>query len=196
MKLLLTSMFQENSLLADSETIQDSLIVRIGESDKEALRELYEKSKKAVYGFAYSIVKSPQDAQDVVQDTFIKIYEAAPNYRPQRKPLAWIFTITRNIALMKIREKNKTVSTEEQEGLENLFQVSPDTISEHAYMLQKALSQLSEESRQIVVLHALTGLLHKEIAEMYNMKLSTVLSKYNRAIKKLREIIQEDNENE
>ncbi len=196
MKLLLITLLQENAFISPADLIQDSLILRIGESDKEAFHELYEKTKKAVYGFAYSIVKNPQDAQDIVQDTFIKVYDAAPNYKPQNKPMAWIFTIARNLALMKIRNQNKTIAIEEQEGLENLFQVSPQTTSEHTYILQNALSKLSEESRQIVVLHALSGMLHKEIAEVLNLNLSTVLSKYNRALKKLREIIEEDNKDE
>ncbi len=195
MKLLLASLLQENALVNDTQQVTDEMILSIP-TDNMIFRQCYDYTHKAVYGFAYSILKNPQDAQDVVQDVYIKMYQNASKYKPQGKPMAWILTITRNLCLMKIRDNKKTVKVEEQEGLENLFQVPAETIHEHTYILQRALSSLTEESRQIVILHALTGLKHREIAEVLNLNVSTVLSKYNRAIKKLRELIEEDEEYE
>ena len=66
--------------------------------DKEALAALYEQTHAAVYGFALSILKNAQDAEDVLQDTYIQVWKAAENYVSAGKPLSWIFTITRNLA--------------------------------------------------------------------------------------------------
>ncbi len=170
----------------------DTLLLAIQEGDKDALRELFDLCKQSVYGYAYSIIKNPQDAQDIVQDVFIQIYKSAHLYKPESKAMAWIFTITRNITYMKIRKQQKETLLEEREDLENLYDVDVHKEEGQKIFLQQVLSKLDEQSRQIVVLHALEGLLHKEIAAMLDMKLSTVLSKYNRAIKKLQELVKEE----
>lgn len=191
MKLLLVNLIQENSFENNNIIVTDQLIKSIT-TDNLAFRDLYEATHKSIYGFAYSIVKNPYDAKDVVQETYIKIYKSVDKYVGQNKPLAWMYTIARNIALEMIRKKQKTVYTEDHEGLENQFLVQPDTSYESTYILQKALSKLNETDKQIVVLHALSGLKHKEISEILNLNLSTVISKYNRALVKLQKIIRED----
>ena len=87
-----------------SPDISDGLISQIALGDTEALRELYEKTSSAVYGFALSILKNQHDAQDVMQELYVKVYENAPQYVSRGKPMAWILTITRNLSLMKLRE--------------------------------------------------------------------------------------------
>ena len=191
MKLLLVSLLQENSFVKEQIEIDDQLMKKIT-TDNVAFRTLYEGAYKAVYGFAYTIVKNPQDAQDVVQDTFISVYKSAHKYKPQGKPMSWILTIAKNCSLMKIKARKKYVYVDDVNGMENMFQVQPDTSYSDKFILQNALSKLTQEEREIVVLHALSNLKHREISELLNIKLSTVLSKYNRALKKLREIIEEE----
>ena len=76
----------------------DDLITRMARGDKEALASLYEATKAALYGFALSIMKDVDHAEDITQDTFIQLYHSAGGYRSQGKPMAWIITITRNLA--------------------------------------------------------------------------------------------------
>jgi DNA-directed RNA polymerase specialized sigma24 family protein len=85
----------------------DFYINRIGNNDKNALAELYHMTSAAVYGFALSILKNTQDAEDVLHDTYLRIYATAAGYKSMKKPLAWILTITRNLSLMKIRDGKK-----------------------------------------------------------------------------------------
>ncbi len=172
--------------------IHDELIYRIANKDNKALETLYEKANKAIYAFAYSILKNPHDAQDVMQDTLIKVYTAAHTYKGQGKPMAWIFTITRNLALTKIRSSKKTIDIDTQETVVESDYISADTEIENKLLLEMLLGVLSDEDRQIVTLHAISGLKHREIAEILDMNLSTVLSRHNRALKKMRQILQED----
>lgn len=167
-------------------------IKQIAEGDKEALALLYEKTHAAVYGFTLSILKNRSDAEDVLHDTYIQIWRAADSYTPAGKPLAWIFTITRNLALMHLREQTRTV-TVSPEDWQNLFVDEPAVNHEDRLVLAALLSILSDEERQIVMLHTMTGMKHREIAEFLNLRLSTVLSKYNRALKKLRKAFKEAN---
>ncbi len=171
--------------------VPDELIYKIAQKDSKALEELYQKTNKAVYGFAYSILKNSYDAQDVLQDVFVKVYTAAHTYKGQGKPMAWIFTITRNLALLKIRQEKRTGVIDTQETqVEDTYQQDGDI--ENKLLLEMLLNTLSDEDRQIVVLHAFSGMKHKEIAQIMQLNLSTVLSKHNRALKKMRNILQED----
>ena len=170
----------------------ESCIAKIAGGDQDALTLLYQQSSAAVYGFALSILKNKQDAEDVLQDAFIQIWNAAGSYTPNGKPLAWIFTITRNLALMRIREQSRTVAIA-PESWQSIFADEPAVNPEDRLMLASLLGTLSDEERQIVILHAMTGLKHREIAELLNLRLPTVLSTYNRALKKLRKVPKEAN---
>lgn len=175
---------------------QDSLtenhIAKIAANDQGALTLLYRETGAAVYGFALSILKNKQDAEDVLQDTYIRIWNAAGSYTPNGKPMAWIFTIARNLALMRMRERSRTVAVAPGDW-QSLFADEPAVNGEDRQMLASLLESLSDQERQIVILHSMTGLKHREIAELLNLRLSTVLSKYNRALKKLRNSLKEAN---
>ena len=168
----------------------DDLLYKIAAGNKEALGDLYSKTREAVYGFVLSIVRNVHTAEDVMQETYIKIYTSAPNYISQKKPMAWVLTISRNLALMKLREKSVpddlTKFALKDESEENSFQRSLDR-----FVLNAALSILSEEERQIIVLHDVSGLKHRETAKILEIPLATVLSKYQRALLKLKKHLKE-----
>lgn len=167
--------------------LDENLILRTAEGDGHAYRELYDQTASAVYGFALSILKNTHDAEDVMHDTFIKVYTAAVTYKPMGKPLAWILTIVRNLSYNKIRAGKVCEDISEYEH----FAVATDDRSVvDAMILEKAMEVLAFDERQIVILHALTGLRHREIAEILEIPTGTVLSKYNRALKKMRREIE------
>ncbi len=177
---------------APSGRVDDGLencIEGIAAGRQEALAQLYQETRGSVYGFALSLVKNVHDAEDVVQDVYVKIWESAAAYQPQGKPLAWIFTITRNAALMSLRRQKRTTPADPQEWADEFAEeaaVSP----EDKIVLHAVLSLLGDEDRQIVILHAAAGMKHKEIAKLLGLKLSTVISRYNRAIEKLRRALE------
>ena len=165
-------------------------IAQMALGDQQALCSLYEQTKTAVYGLILSILKNTQDAEDVLQETYIQVFEHAASYRPEGKPLAWCFTIAKNLALMKLRAQKKAVFAPLEE-LECFAQKDPAASCEEAMVLSCALRVLSEEERQIVLLHAVSGFKHREIAQFLHLHLSTVLSKYYRAMKKLKTNLKE-----
>lgn len=177
--------FQKHTRKTTSIEIDEILFTRIAEDDKDAFEMLYRLTDKAVYGFILSILKNPHDAEDTMQDTYLRIRAAAHLYKPQGKPLAWIFTIARNLSLMKIRS-GKRDSFSNYEDLENQVEFASAMNEEDRIVLEAAFRILEWEERQIVILHAITGLKHREIAEILHFPLSTVLSKYKRSLNKLR----------
>lgn len=174
----------------EKDGIMEVCISKIAKGDKEALAELYNETHAAVYGFALSLLKNKQDAEDVLQDVYIQVWRNAGGYQAKGKPLAWLFTITRNLALMTIRQQKRTV-TVAPEDWQAMFADEPLVDQEDRMVLGALLGILSYEERQIVVLHAMTGFKHREIAQLLDLRLPTVLSKYNRAVKKLRGALKE-----
>jgi len=171
-----------------NKTIEKNLR-KIAKGNTDAIGEIYELTQSSLYGYILSILKNPEDAQDVMQDTYVKICQSAGLYTAQGKPMAWIFTIARNLSLMKLRGQSRYTDMEDFEW-EQITSGNSDFGVEDRMVLEAALSGISEEESQIVMLHAVGGMKHREIAEMYNMPLATVLSKYNRAIKKLQNLVE------
>lgn len=170
--------------------IFDNYIYEIAGGNKNALAELYEKTQSLVYGFALSICKNPYNAEDILQDVYVQIWNAAGQYNSEGKPLAWIFTITKNMALHCLRQQNKTIPVIDEE-LQSYFKEHEELKVDDKIMLEGLLEKLCDDERQIIILHALWGLKHREIANLLQKSLPTVLSKYNRAIKKLGKYIKE-----
>lgn len=175
--------------VTEDETVEDC-ILRIARGDREALAWLYEETHAAVYGFVLSILKNKFDAEDAAHDVYIQIWKKAGSYTARGKPMAWIFTMARNLALMQLREQAHRVELT-PEDWQAMFAGAPAVDSSDRLMLEALLAHLSAEERQIVTLHAMTGLKHREIAEILDLRLATVLSKYNRALKKLRGALKE-----
>ncbi|MBU1020159.1 MAG: RNA polymerase sigma factor [Firmicutes bacterium] len=169
-----------------SPKVSDRLIKKIANHDADSFETLYQLSSSAVFGLAYSIVGNQVDAEDVVQDVYLSIYEKAHQYKGGGKAMAWIFTITRNQALMMIRDRNKR----QHVNLDEVYDVGIDhKIEDKVYndkLIKVILETLNEDERQIVIMHSMSNIKHKEIADLLEMPLSTVLSKYNRALKKLK----------
>lgn len=173
-----------------SQTELDDCLERIALGDKNALAELFAATKAPVYGFALSIVKNAHDAEDVLQECYVKIWNAAGGYVSQGKPMAWILTIARNIATSLLRERSKSSELPDDDWHENLA-YSPSVSTDERLVLEGAMELLGDDERQVVMLHAVSGLKHIEIAGLMSLPLSTVLSKYNRAKKKLRKTLME-----
>ena len=177
MLILLETMAEERRTATAPELLEP-LMARLAGGDQEALAELYHRTRTSVYGLVLSYLKNRHDAEDVTQDAFVRAWENAHQYRPQGTPLAWLLTIARNLALMKLRERGRS----QDMALEDWERLA----AENPMVTDAALTALADDERQIVLLHAVTGWKHREIAGLLELPLSTVLSKYRRALLKLK----------
>ncbi len=170
--------------------LQD-LLAKTAQGDHEAFSQLYTAARGAVYAMALSVLKNSEDASDVTQETFVRVWTSAGMYRPTGSPMAWMLTIARNLALGKYRQRSRTAELTEAEW--DAIPAQSDTATaEDRAVLQAAMAELSDTERQIVLLHAASGLKHREIASLLDMPLATVLSKYHRTIKKMRAKLEGD----
>lgn len=164
----------------------DRCLAGLAGGDPDALDGLYRGTSAAVYAFALSILKNSHDAEDVLHDCYVQIYHTAESYRSQGKPMAWILTVAKNLCYRKLRDRQKQVDLP-QEDWEPWLAANEGMSHEDRVIITQCMERLSDEERQIVTLHAVAGFRHREIAALLELPLSTVLSKYHRAIKKLRE---------
>lgn len=165
--------------------IDESLFERIAEDDMAAFEQLYRTTEKCVYAFVLSILQNHDDALDVVQDTYLKIRGAAHLYKPMGKPMAWIFTIARNLSISRLRLIKRSDNVN-MGDMENNISFSYMTNYDDKLVMQATFNILNDQERQIIMLHAVSGLAHHEIADSLGIPLSTELSKYHRGLKKLK----------
>ena len=167
------------------------LLIRIAGGEREALAELYRRTRSAVYGLALSYLKNAHDAQDLTQDVYVQVWDRAGQYRPTGSPMGWLLAVCRNLCLMRLRREERRTALSEEEWDAIPAQECGLDADERA-LLQQALAGLGEEERRIVLLHAVTGMKHREIAALLELPLPTVLSKYHRALKKMRAYLEGD----
>ena len=167
------------------------LLLRVAGGDRDALAELYRRTRAAVYGLALSYLKNAHDAQDLTQDVYVQVWDCAGQYRPTGSPMGWLLTVCRNLCLMRLRREERHAALSEEEWDAIPAQKCGLDADERA-LLQGALARLADEERRVVLLHAVTGMKHREIAALLELPLPTVLSKYHRALKKMRSLLEGD----
>ena len=168
----------------------ESLIKRIACGDVDAVGALYELVKTDVFAYALSKTGNKTDAEDVMQETFVNIYKHAKQYQPKGKPMAWIITIELNLIRRHFQLAKRTIGIEEQPFSPFLEESFEQKVINNAF-ISNMLKILSDEEREIISLHLVSGFKHREIADIIDKPLATVLSKYNRAIKKLQGSLKE-----
>lgn len=167
------------------------LLIHIAGGECEALAELYQRTRSAVYGLALSYLKNAHDAQDLTQDVYVQVWDRAEQYRLIGSPMGWLLAVCRNLCLMRLRREERHAALSEEEWDAIPARECGLDADERA-LLQGALASLTDEERRVVLLHAVTGLKHREIAALLELPLPTVLSKYHRALKKMRSFLEGD----
>lgn len=175
-----------NSLLEEN-------IFKLSSGDVESLVYIYEETNLMVYGFVLSILRNIHESEDVLQELYIKIYENAFSYKKEGKPLAWIFTIAKNLCYMRLRKQKDMSDIDEINEYLKIDNKEYDNI-DNKMLLSFLFQYISLEERNILMLHIVSGFKFKEIAEILDLSLSTVLSKYHRAIKKIKIVMEDINE--
>lgn len=167
-----------------TEKTMDVCIQNIALGDSNAFKELYNELSIPIYKFALSVIRSPESAEDIAQETFLRIRASAQYYRPNGKPMAWIYSIARNLAVSEMRRRSK--SRDIYDYSELLEDKNSQTKMEEIEEAFDILEVLNLDEKMIVLLHILSDLKHSDIAIAINMPYEQVRWKYAYALKKLR----------
>ena len=179
------------------EQSDEQIIVDYLNGDTEAFEALVFRYLKPLYNFAYRLTGDTHEAEDIMQDTFLKVWKNLKKYRRGENFKTWIFAIARNTTTDYLRKKKHFVFSdfEYEEGnslTDNLADPapSPDELfvrREGKEALEKALAKLAPLYREVILLHYREDFTFDEIGKITGKPLHTVKSQHRRGIEKLRE---------
>ncbi|MGC8968833.1 MAG: sigma-70 family RNA polymerase sigma factor [Thermus sp.] len=158
------------------------LLHRVARRDEEALLALYRRYAPRVHGLARRVLRDGHEAKDVVQETFLRIWNKAERFDPALgRPATWILTIAHRLALKRLKALEPLALLEEDGAEERLGG------DEHLDRLRvaQALKTLSPEERKLLELAYFQGYSHSELALLLGLPLGTVKSRLRRALAKL-----------
>jgi RNA polymerase sigma-70 factor, ECF subfamily len=179
---------RQHLLLAD-----ENLISFVGQGDAEAFTTLYDRHSHAAFSLAYRVMGERQAAEDLVQDTFLKLWRSATSYRPERGSVrTWLLSIVRNRGIDQIRSQASRRRTQET------FEASaPRSQPSEAFaetlrnsqrnQVREALDTLPPEQLKILELAYFSGYTHVQISELVDVPLGTMKGRMRLGLKKMRD---------
>ncbi len=182
---------------------QDELLVECQPGSEDAFRELFKQYHKRVLRIAYRLCGNIQEAEDVTQEVFLKVFKELNKFRKTASLFTWLYRITINLCLDKRRKRQRRekyrVNTDlnsenilsekapSDEGMQTLdHQIWQDEIQN---LLQTALSQIKPKLRTVIVLKDIEGLTYGEVAQVVECSEGTISSRLNRGRKQLKELL-------
>lgn len=179
------------------------LMVAFNEGDQEAFALLYDRHARALVNFFYKMCYDRALAEDLTQDTFLKLLRFRGKYRPEASFKTFLYTVARNLWIDRHRSQKaapKTVSAEiraQEEGstLGEALEAAPDSPAdrlagrEAADIVRQALLDLPEGQRVVFLMAEAQGLKYREISQILEIPVGTVKSRMNAAITRLRGLL-------
>jgi RNA polymerase sigma-70 factor (ECF subfamily) len=181
------------------------IVVWAQDGEEAAFRELIRRYQRPVFSLVYRMVRDRELAEDLAQETFIKVLNAIDSYRPEHKFSSWIFKIANNAAIDHLRRREldtlslegapDAVTVERQEATalqlrdrseSPLEEMEARELGSH---IEQAIAQLRPEYRTCIMLRHVEGRAYEEIAEILGLPLGTVKTYIHRARAELREIL-------
>lgn len=175
---------------ASTKHIQDELVERCLQGDRDAYFLLYKQYSKSMFNVGYRIVRDEAEAEDVLQEAFISAFRNLSHYRGDATFGAWLKRIVVNKAINAVNKRRMERFPENQEI--DVIEESEE-ILDFPFTVEKvkqAIEQLPDGYRMVLSLYLLEGYDHGEIAEILGISESTSKSQFNRSKKKLKEILQ------
>lgn len=174
--------------------MEDTEIIHLFHSDKEpnrAFRMLVDKYKEKLYWHIRKIVINHEDTDDILQNTFIKIWQSLKEFRYESRLYTWMYRIATNEAINFLNEKKRKVYG----NSESITQMLENSLEGDVYFngdniqkeLQKAILQLSERQRLIFNMKYFDDMTYEDIAEILEVAVGTLKATYHNAVKKIEE---------
>lgn len=172
----------------------DELLTRVALRDRAAFNRLYELSSGRLFGVALRMMKDRSQAEDLLQDAFIKIWQRADRFRPgQSKALGWMITLTRNLAIDRLRSAKPPVAPMEMaEGLPDQG-LSPEgrVAANQLYaQIEACLGELEQQRAEAIRAAYVEGYSYNELAERFKTPLNTMRTWLRRSLLRLRSCLE------
>ena len=178
------SLQQANTQISSRE--DDELLIAAAQNGSvRSFEQLYRQNYKRIYLFAKRMTNSTSDAEDIVQDTFVKAWQKLDSFKGQSLFHTWLRTIASRVSIDRLRVKNALVWRQSSE-YQDIYPNGASKV-DAIYDLEKMIRLLPDGARSIFVLHDIEGFKHQEISEMIGIAVGTSKAQLHRARKLLRE---------
>jgi RNA polymerase sigma-70 factor (ECF subfamily) len=175
-----------------------NLISRCQKGDQDALKEIFDQYREKVYRIAYGVVRHREDALDIVQEVFIKLFRSIKNFEGKSRFYTYLYRMAMNTAIDHSRKMKKISmsSIDEEGGFTPVDAVEnrPDRIAakkELGEMLIKAMDNLPDDQRATLIFREVEGLSYRETAEATGCSIGTVMSRLHYGRKKIQESLRD-----
>lgn len=169
-----------------------TLLEKAGEGDRQAFKDIVSLHQQKVFLLAFSILRNREDALDVVQETFMRLYQKLDAYESGRNFQAWLLQIAKNLSIDYYRKHHRRRrDMETDQRIEDLplaaadYRSNPES-SELSRVLARNLERLAERQRLIFVMKHFNGLEYREIAQVLGISVGTVKSLHFKAVRNLK----------
>lgn len=170
-----------------------TLLQRMKDGDEAALAALFNEYSAKVYGMAYTVLKNTSLAQEVAQDTFVRVWKDPAAWDPSKGQFSsWLLTVARYTAIDRLRHELRRTHQNVELNDELTSDEADDetTLLFETYQLKTVLHHLPDEQRHIIELAYFHGLKHSELAESLQLPLGTVKTRLRLGLQKLRSLLQ------
>jgi len=172
-----------------STLLEKHIVELLKEKDEKAISLLYDNYADTLYGVAYKVVKDEDLAQDVVQESFVKIWKKSDSYDPTKAKLfTWLFRITRNTAIDKLRSISTKSDKEIQIDVSDVYNLGVQSIKPEFLDVKENMGKLEPKYR--IVLEALffEGMTQQEASDELDIPLGTIKSRLKIGLREMRKI--------
>jgi RNA polymerase sigma-70 factor (ECF subfamily) len=183
--------------------LDEPLVERVQSGDQSAFRELFERYNRRAFAVALGVVKNQQDALDIVQEAFVKVYKHIGSFQGSSSFYTWLYRIVMNLSIDHIRRSRHTTAFDDRvdhqgDGPEALISQRPQETNprknvdrkELSEQLQRALDTLPEYHRAVILLREVEGLSYEEMSVVLKVPKGTIMSRLFHARRKLQECLQ------
>lgn len=187
---------QAGTETADTAAIDIALMTRITARDAHAIGELYDRHHRLLFGLVFRVLGSRSDAEDVLQDVFMAVWNRAESYNAGLgSPVAWLVRVARNRAVDRLRANGvRTRTLEVISTVPDISETPEDRAAAHesARRITQALAALPTDLRRLIEEAYFLGLTHSELAERHTLPLGTVKTRIRTGMLALRHSLTQD----
>lgn len=180
--------------MSDLARSDEALMEEVRAGSLAAFQALYDRHHQRVFNFLLRSLGDRRIGEDLLQETFLRVFAHRGDYRPAAAFKTWLFTIARNLLIDQLRQRSVSPELEGGEALETLAEPGATPLQqaearELRERLQTAVLKLSPSQREVLLLSRFAGLSHEEIAQVTGASATAVRVSLHRALSRLRELL-------
>jgi RNA polymerase sigma-70 factor (ECF subfamily) len=172
-----------------STPLENKIVILLAHGKKEAMNLLYENYADSLYGVISKVITDSDLAQDVLQETFIKVWKKGKTYDPSKSKLfTWLYRIAYNSAIDKVRSTSKKENKEIQIDTSNVYKLTSQALNQDVMDIKKHLGTIDEKYQTVINALFFEGMTQQEASDELDIPLGTIKSRLKIGLRELKKI--------